>query len=231
MTVFLLMIQSLQGLKMKKNIIDFIKRNRVSTTELADCMGKSGSISDVRAINKGHFRVGSLYWVYASGGTNWDVHKQLEEVKDHDIVFVEALDHLDKAIFGDLVSKYLILYKQAGAIVTNGLLRDAPRLIKENWPIWCTGFNPVGYKNEPVELSETIQKTIEEKRKYYEGAIAVCDDTGVIVIPEKYHTEEFLEKIKFIEEQEDIWFECIDRKKYSTYETVCLKKYLSDENE
>jgi hypothetical protein len=28
-----------------------------------------------------------------------------------------------------------------------------------------------------------------------------------------------------IEEQEDVWFNCIDRLKYSTFETVCLKKY------
>lgn len=213
---------------MKKNIIDFIKRNRVSTTELADCMGKSGSIFNVSAINRGHFKVGNLFWVYASGGTNWDVHKQIENVQDGDVVVIETFDTFDKAIFGDLVSKYILLYRQASAIVTNGLLRDAPRLIKENWPIWCKGFNPVGYINEPVTINDDLKIIIEEKQNYYKDAIAVCDDTGVIIIPRDYHTQEFLEKIKLIEEQEDIWFECIDRKKYSTFETVCLKKYLED---
>lgn len=213
---------------MKKNIIDFIKRNRVSTTELADCMGKSGSIFNVNAINRGHFKVGNLFWVYACGGTNWDVHKQIENVQDGDVVVIETFDTFDKAIFGDLVSKYIILYKQANAIVTNGLLRDAPRLIKENWPIWCKGFNPVGYENEPVTINDDLKIIIEEKQNYYKDAIAVCDDTGVIIIPRDYHTQEFLEKIKLIEEQEDIWFECIDRKKYSTFETVCLKKYLEE---
>lgn len=213
---------------MKKIIIDFIKRNRVSTTELADCMGKSGAIHNTKAINRGHFAVGNLFYVYACNGTNWDVHEQIQEVEDGDIVFVDVLDEHDKAVFGDLVSKYLLLYKQARAIVLNGLLRDAPRLIKENWPIWCDGFSPIGYINEDLKKNQSQLNKIEKQRTFYQDAIAVCDDTGVVVIPKEFHNEEFLEKMKFIEEQEDIWFDCIDRKKYSTYETVCLKKYLGD---
>jgi 4-hydroxy-4-methyl-2-oxoglutarate aldolase len=211
---------------MKDKIIDYIKRNRVSSTEIADCLGKRGSISNANAVNRGHFTVGNVFYVYACNGTNWDVHEQIQEVQDNDIVFVEAFDNLDKAIFGDLVSKYLLLYKQASAIVTNGLLRDAPKLIKENWKIWCKGFDPVGYINEKRKLNFGQVNEIEIHKEMYHGSIAVCDDTGVVIIPKEYHTQDFLEKIKFIEEQEDIWLECIDRKKYSTFETVCLKKYL-----
>lgn len=219
-------IPYLKGLNLKNKIIDYIKRNRVSSTEIADCLEKSGSVFNANALNKGHFTVGSVFYVYACNGTNWDVHEQIQNVNDNDIVFIETFDNLDKAIFGDLVSKYLLLYKQAGAIVTNGLLRDAPRLIKENWKIWCKGFNPVGYINEKVELNfEQISKIKIQKEKYH-GAIAVCDDTGVVIIPKECHNEDFLKKIEFMENQEDIWFECIDRKKYSTFETICLKKYL-----
>jgi 4-hydroxy-4-methyl-2-oxoglutarate aldolase len=213
---------------MKNKIIDYIKRNRVSSTEIADCLGKSGSIFNANAVNRGHFAVGNVFYVYACNGTNWDVHEQIQEVQDNDIVFVEAFDNLDKAIFGDLVSKYLLLYKQANAIVTNGLLRDAPKLIKENWKIWCNGFEPVGYINEKRELNFRQLNEIEIHKEMYHGSIAVCDDTGVVIIPKEYHTEEFLAKIEFIEEQEDIWLECIDRKKYSTFETICLKKYLEE---
>ena len=203
---------------MKNKIIDYIKRNRVSATEIADCLGKGGSIFNANAVNRGHFAVGNVFYVYACNGTNWDVHEQVQEVQDHDIVFVEAFDNFDKAIFGDLVSKYLLLYKQAGAIVTNGLLRDAPRLIKENWKIWCRGFDPVGYINEKVELNSEQVNNIKDHRKIYHGSIAICDDTGVVIIPKEYHTKEFLEKIEFMESQEDIWFEYIDKKKYSTFE-------------
>ena len=39
-------------------------------------------------------------------------------------------------------------------------------------------------------------------------------------------TEEFYKKLEQIEYQEDIWFDCIDRRKWNTFDTVCLKKYL-----
>jgi len=35
-----------------------------------------------------------------------------------------------------------------------------------------------------------------------------------------------LKRLEFVEAQEDIWYECVDRRKWSTFDTVCLKKYL-----
>jgi len=209
---------------MKDKIIDFIKKNRVSSTEVADCLGKTGAVKNIRALNRGKFSVGNIFWAYAHEGSNWDVHEQIQNVSDDDIVFVDCFNCGDKAIFGDLVSKYLLLYKGALAIVVNGNLRDVNRLIKENWPIWCINVNPEGCVNsKPLHaLDESV--VLEYKTKY-DGAIAVCDDTGVVVIPKYHHNQEFLDRLIFIEEQEDTWYECIDKHKYSTFETVCLKKY------
>lgn len=211
---------------MKEQIIDYIKRNRISTTEVADCLDKTGNIENSFFVNKGHFSVGPMCYIYASGGTNWDVHEQIQNVHDGDVVFVDVLDNLDKAVFGDLVCKYLILYRQVSAIITNGLLRDAPKLIKENWPIWCGGYNPVGYVNHQISVPQDILSRIEERKDYYKDAIVVSDDTGVVVITKKFLNQEFLNKLVFIEEQEDIWLDCIDRRNFSTFETVCLRKYL-----
>jgi len=206
-------------------IIDYIRKNRVSTTEVADCLNKTGAIPNVRAISRGHFKVGNLFWGYAHDETNWYVHEQIQDVKEGDIVFIEVFNCQDRAIFGDLVSKYIILYKQASAIVVQGNLRDAHRLVKENWPIWCSGFSPIGCFNKKLDHGLDTKITKEGERKY-SGAIAVCDDSGVVVIPKEHHNGEFLKKLEFIEQQEDIWYDCIDRKKWSTYETVCLKNYL-----
>ncbi|GIP19109.1 hypothetical protein J40TS1_47510 [Paenibacillus montaniterrae] len=210
---------------MQKKIIEYIKKNRVSSTEIADCLGKQGVVSGVKAINRGKFKVGNVFWVYAYGGSNWDMHEQIQGVKEGDVVFIEVFDCEDKAIFGDLVAKYLLLYRQASAIVVNGNVRDVPRLIKENWPIWCVGYNPVGCHNEKLDF-ELDKKIIDNKRQIYSGAIAVCDDTGVVIIPKECINDDFMIRMEEIEEQEDIWFDCIDRKKMSTFETVCLKKYL-----
>ncbi|AKB27252.1 hypothetical protein MSSAC_0548 [Methanosarcina siciliae C2J] len=205
-------------------IISKIKRNRISSTEVADCLGKSGDIPGVVPLNIGHFRVGRVRWTYALNESNWEFHEQIIDVEEGEVLLLEPFDCNGRAIFGSIVSKYLILYRQVAAIVVQGYLRDIPHLRKENWPIWCTGGTPIGCfnrKNE-VDLDPAI---IAERRKRYDGAIAICDDSGVVIIPKDRINRDFLEKLDWIEEQEDIWFDCIDRRKWNTYDTVCLKKY------
>ena len=67
---------------------------------------------------------------------------------------------------------------------------------------------------------------VAEHKSMYDGSIAVCDDCGVVIIPKGFHTEEFYQKLVKIEEQEDIWFNRLDHYKESTFEIVCIKKYL-----
>jgi len=211
-----------------QEIIDYIKRNRVSTTEVADALGKSGVIPDVLPINRGYHKVGFIKWVYAYDNSNWSLHKQIESIDEDRIVFVDSFNCEGRAIFGELVSKYLLLYRQEIAIVVNGKMRDAASLIREKWPIWCTGFTPLGCFNEkPInDIEQDLKKNAIEK---YDGAIAVCDDCGVVVIPKSNITEEMLGKLEQIEFQEDIWFDRLDHYKESTYSIVCKKEYLTDD--
>lgn len=76
-------------------------------------------------------------------------------------------------------------------------------------------------KNE-LPMDDGIIKT---RKRDVDGSVIVCDDTGVVLIPKDQLTEEFYGKLEAIEEQEDIWFDCIDRRKWDTFDTVCLKKY------
>ena len=64
---------------MKTEIIDYIQRNRVSSTEVADCMNKTGALPRVNALNRGHFCVGNVFWAYACDASNWSVHEQVEK--------------------------------------------------------------------------------------------------------------------------------------------------------
>lgn len=209
----------------KEQIIDFIKRNRVCTTEVADCLNKAGALKNVMPINQGQFKVGNIHWVYTHEESNWEVHEQVIDIQEGDIVFIEAFDVKGRAIIGELVTKYIILYCQASAIVCNEKFRDAAALLKEKYPVWCTGFTPIGCFNRKPEkpLDPAI---IKEHKAKYNGAIAVCDDCGVVIIPKECHTEEFLEKLHHIENQEDIWFDRLDHYKENTFEIVCLKNYL-----
>ncbi|MBQ8261312.1 MAG: hypothetical protein IJZ00_03400 [Lachnospiraceae bacterium] len=83
------------------------------------------------------------------------------------------------------------------------------------------------FTNEPVDEAN-FQTIINERRNEFDGTIAVCDDSGVVIISKKNFTEEFYAKLLFIEEQEDIWYDCIDRRKWSTFRTICLKDYSNE---
>ena len=69
----------------------------------------------------------------------------------------------------------------------------------------------------------------ERLKAIYEGAVMVCDDSGVVMIPKEKITGQLLTKLNFIEFQEDIWFYCLDTLKMSTFDIVCRKKYLDGE--
>lgn len=209
-------------------IIQKIKQNRISSTEVADCMNKTGLLDGgLYALNSRHFKVGRVKWTYALNESNWEHHRQIADIDSGYILITEPVNCGDRAIFGDLVTKYLMLYRQCEALIVLGKLRDVPHLIKENYAIWLKGVSPIGCFNVKNE-TDLDEKIISEKRAIYDDTIAVCDDSGVIIIPKELHTEEFLKKLDWIEEQEDIWFDCIDRRKWSTYDTVCLKKYLNE---
>lgn len=212
----------------KEEIIGYIRKNRVSSTEVADCLGKTGAIEGIGPLNPRHFAVGEIHYLYAAQSSNWTVHEDLDkEPVSGKVVLIDAIDVAGRAVIGDIVSKYILLYLQNQAIVCTGKMRDAHILLKENYPIWCGGVSPVGCFNTPVDRL-ACAPAVEARRALFQGAVAVCDDSGVVVIPERELTEEFLKKLIAIEEQEDIWYDCVDRRKWSTFKTICLKDYLKE---
>ena len=210
----------------KQQALELIEANKISTTEVADVLGKTGQIEGVHPLNPQMFKAGEVKVIYAINNSNYEVHRQLAEsddIKDK-ILFVYNVN-CDRAVFGDLVSKYIMLYKRAKAIVINGKLRDAHTLIKEKYPIWLQDVSPIGCVNRPngPEIDSAVLQEIKDK---YDGSIMVCDDSGVVMIPKDKIDEKLLIKLEFIEFQEDIWFYCVDTLKMSTFDTVCKKKYL-----
>ncbi len=213
---------------MKERMIEYIIRNKVSTTEVADCLGKSGCLKGLQAVNRRKFCAGEIFYTYASGSSNWQIHEDVQHIPESSILFIDMFACEGRAAIGELVSKYVLLYRRAAAIVVNGAIRDAGNIIKEDYPVWCTGFDPEGCFNTS-DFAAPPAGLLKQRRDLFHGAIAVCDDCGVVSIPKELHDQSFMEKLEAIEEQEDIWFDCIDRRKWTTFETVCLKKYLAEE--
>ena len=206
--------------------VELIRSNRISSTEVADALGKNGVIEKMIPINPGQHVAGRLHYIYAHNESNWSVHEQIKEVPKNIILYVDTFNCNNKAIFGDLVSKYLILYKGVKGIIVKGRMRDVPDLKKFNFPIWCYGPSPLECYNKKIKLNDNQKEEVQKNKKQIEGGIAVCDDSGCTIIPENEITERIYSRLELIELQEDIWSYCIDTLKWSTYDTVCLKKYL-----
>jgi regulator of RNase E activity RraA len=209
----------------RERIVDLISTNRISTSEVSDCLGKTGALKGATALNRGHSAVGPVHFVYAYNCSNWELHEQVQHVGKGEVVICEAIECGDYGLFGALVAKFLILYRGAAAVVIRGLVRDAAWLIRENFPIWTEGVTPLGCFNRKNETGPD-PALLEELNGRYEGAIAVCDDSGVVVIPGDQVNETLIDKLQRIELQEDAWFHSIDTDKLTTYETVCLRKYM-----
>lgn len=211
-----------------REIINVIRKNRISSVEVSDALGKAGVVDGVAPLNKGHFIVGEVQYIYGHSESNWSIHQQAENLEEGGILLVDAFNCKNKALFGDIVTKYLLLYKRLDGLVVNGFLRDVHRLIKENYPIWCQGATPIGCYNQDIPLPEEIKKLAESKHLSLKDSILVCDDSGCTLIPNNKIDQDLLEKLNFIELQEDIWYFCIDTLKWSTYKTICQKDYLKE---
>lgn len=215
---------------MKEKIIELIKKNRISSVEVADALGKSGVLAGPKPLSTGQHVVGEVQYIYGHSESNWPIHKQGENVNEGGILYVDTFECNDKAAFGDIVAKYFLLYKQVEGVVVNGLLRDVHTLKKENYPIWCKGITPLGCYNKDVEETLEISNQVRLKKLQLEGSIMVCDDSGCTVISKNRINKDTYNRLEFIELQEDIWFYCLDTLKWSTYKTICEKAYLKDKD-
>lgn len=216
----------MKKIEVKDKIIDLIGSNRISSTEVADALGKKGALPGLTAVNNNSFVVGEIHYIYAFSNSNWSIHEQIRDLPHDVVVYVDAFDCEDSAIFGDLVAKYIMLYKKAKGVIVNGSLRDIPDLYKYNFPIWCKGFTPIGCFNKKEVLGDDIKRKTELAKAYFQGSVVVCDDTGCTIIEKEKLNEGTFLNLEMIELQEDIWSYCINTLKWSTYDTICLKKYL-----
>lgn len=208
-------------------ILDFCKKNRVSTTEVADALGKSGVFPRVLPISGDMYRAGPVRCVFTANNSNWDVHEQVRQVREGEVViiFTHGCD-AGRAIIGDLIAKYVLLYRGAAAIVVQGPVRDVAALRREGFAMWSDGVSPLGCFNKQVDPYPPQLEA--EMRAKYEGALAVCDDGGVTIIARDLLNEEMLQRLHRIEMQEDIWFFCLDTLKWDTKKIVCEKAYLTE---
>lgn len=209
----------------RESIISLIKTNRISTTEVSDALGKKGGLLGIKPLNRGKFAVGEIFQSNPQNDSNYELHKSIQNIKPNEIVLISPSNFTEVAVFGDLVAKYCLLYKQAEAIVVNGNVRDVARLLKEDYKIWSRGINPVGAANENILDPSSFNDDFRD----LSGGIAVCDDGGVVVIEAHEITAKTYESLVKIEALEDLWQYCLNTLKWSTLDIVVNKRYHHDQ--
>ena len=115
-------------------------------------------------------------------------------------------------------------------IPANSLFYTSQILDKNKMPDSAFANIPDGYTiySLGVDLHSTYGNSIYPDN-YIDLYFKAVDDTGVVIIPPENVNDDMLVKLQHIENQEDIWFDCLDRYKWNTYEIVCLKKYLKED--
>src|SRR3569623_663783 len=210
-----------------KAILEFCIENRVSTTEVADALGKAGVLAGVGPINSNLYRAGPVRAIFTANNSNYAVHEQIRDVRKGEVVIIFTHNCDGRAIIGDLMCKYILLYKGAAALVVQGMVRDAAALRRHGYAVWSEGVTPLGCFNDPgAPYPEHLER---KGRDAYGGGFAACDDGGVTVIPRNKLNEDMLTRLRRIEMQEDIWFFCLDTLKWDTKKIVCDKAYLTEQ--
>jgi regulator of RNase E activity RraA len=195
-------------------LLETIKSLDLGSSEIADALGKTGSL-EVQPINSGKKVYGECYYVPAFENTNWDVHEKIQFIPEKAVAVIVGIN-TDRAIIGDLVCEYLFEFKKVTAVVVVGKIRDIQTIKDRNWPVWCRGFSPIAAFNKKDLPSETSTCQSIVWKEVLENTIAICDETGVVVIKKNFP----IENIIAISEKEKFWHEQLKLGK-STFEIVC----------
>jgi regulator of RNase E activity RraA len=164
--------------------------------------------------------------VFCAHDSNYALHEQIRGVERDEVVIVFTHECHERAVLGDLMSKYILLYQGAAALVVDGFVRDGARLRREHYPIWARGVTPLGCFNTPADAFPLDKETA--RRSEFDRGVAVCDDGGVVVIPPNRINADMLSRLHQIEDQEDVWYYCLDTLKWDTKKIVCDRAYLSE---
>jgi len=197
-----------------QKIIEYLKKYRPSTTDVADALGKTGLLSVARPITPGLYCVGSGHYTYACNNSNWMLHKMSQDAPAGSVVYVQVYDCGDKAVLGDLIAGYLFEKRHVAGVVVNGIVRDVGQLIEDRSQVWAKGISPIGVGHD----EESMKCQIDEGTLVNEG-ILVCDDTGVVIIS-RSSQDGILEKLEHIRQREMRWHREVSEGK-TTFEVVC----------
>ena len=173
-----------------EQIIDFITRNRVSTTEVADAMGKVGVLRNVMPMTPELHKVGRVRTIFTSQGSNFGVHDQVRNVEEGEIVILSVKPQVLKTVIpqvrGHLRRQNLIISIVAGAplrLLADGMahasvvraMPNTPGQIGQGITVWTVTeqVGPDGRDHARAILGALGQELFVDDEDYLDMATAL----------------------------------------------------------
>jgi len=141
---------------------------------------------------------GFAFPVQVTAGDNAAVIKALDYIEEGDVMMINGMGHIDRALVGEQLTQR---FQHAGARgqVIDGAVRDKKVIESTGLPTYSRGISPAGpYKNGPGVIGEPVAIG---GVVCCAGDIVVADDDGIIIIP-FWRAEEVLEKVKEVARRE-----------------------------
>jgi len=200
-----------------EKVVNHILADRISTTDVADAMGKKGLLSTAKPVVPGLHCAGPGAFIYACGHSNWQIHHLARAVQPGSVVYVAVYDCGDKAVLGDLVVQYLVEKRKVAGVVVDGNVRDAHCLIEKKYPVWCRGFSPIGVGHDYADVDGEDRSHMERTMDRINKSVLVCDDSGVVIVEEFSNV---LSRITAIQQREVDWHRWLEEGQ-DTFDFVC----------
>ena len=153
----------------------------IAAATVSDAMGRQNSMNhSMKALWRGARVCGPALTVKAYACDNLMPHKAMQIARPGDVMVIQAGEHLNGALWGDLLTKSALARGLAGVVI-DGAARDRDAIEEQGFPVFSTAVLPGGtYKTNPgsVNVPVSVAGAAVEP-----GDIIVGDADGVVVVP------------------------------------------------
>jgi len=186
-----------------KNIVESFQALPTSTiSDALDRLGIAGGCEGIFPIVPLAKMAGPAYTVryVPVGEVKGTVGDYIDSVQAGDVIVLDNNGRTDCTVWGDILT-VLAKMKRISGTVIDGVCRDVPNILKEQYPIFTRGRFMMTGKDRVMVDAENVTVSI-GKRQVKPGDILVGDDSGVVVVPRE-RAEEVLNLAREIEEAEN----------------------------
>ena len=139
-----------------QEIIDYCKKNRISSTQVADALGKTGVLPNIKPLNLDHHKVGLVRCIFTAFDSNYQLHDEIQEINEDEVALIFCHELKEQAVLGELVSKYCLYYKMKVSVNQKCIFAFIAGILV------CCMYKH--YKNNPVNGMKNLQMVPKQER-------------------------------------------------------------------